>query len=430
MEVGEGGDGMKRKLSRIEHALNGNVVCTVSLEGRVSFDQLRLALARVQRKHPALRALIRAEPDGLYYEDDPSVEIPLRVADSDYWRECEKELTTDFEYDKPQLRVVWLERAFGADLIFATSHRICDGMSILLIVKEVLTALYSDEKLIPYDPITVEDIIGGYRPAKPWKFKLLSSLLNGALTLVPGSGSTRLKMHHFLEWKAGRDLSDAIRQRARSEGVSVHAVILVALNCALCSAFGEKAPKWISSQIDPRRGRFPALKSDMLFFGGGSFKTATAPILPEEFWVRARAIQEDMPRLIDEQIAQIPARFYFFESLRPLNDGQWRSVLGLIEAVKGKRRMGGFALSNCGNVDLLPDDAPLHVKDMRLYVHSFKTKVLGLIPYTLNGEMRFHCASHEDYMKHEQMAALQREFILTLEMHAANTVRAAAAGAK
>jgi len=67
---------MKRKLSRIEHALIGNVVCFVSLEGHFTYDQLRLALARVQRKHPALRALIRAEADGLYYEEDPSVEIP------------------------------------------------------------------------------------------------------------------------------------------------------------------------------------------------------------------------------------------------------------------------------------------------------------------------------------------------------------------
>jgi hypothetical protein len=134
--------------------------------------------------------------------------------------------------------------------------------------------------------------------------------------------------------------------------------------------------------------------------------------------------------LIDEQIAQIPARFYFFESLRPLSDGQWRSVLRLIDAVKGKRRMGGFALSNWGSVDLLPDDAPLRVKDMRLYVHSFKTKVLGLIPYTVNDEMRFYCVSHEDYMTHGQMAVLQREFMTTLETHAANTVRAVAAAGR
>jgi hypothetical protein len=420
---------MKRKLSRIERVLNGNVVCFVSLEGRFTYDQLRGALARVQRKHPALRALIRAEADGLYYEDHPSVEIPLRIAEGDYWAECETELMTDFDYDNPQLRVVWLRRAGGGDLVFATSHRICDGMSILIVVREVLTAIHSDEGLIPYQAITVSDIIGGYRPANPWKSKLLLSLLNGALALLPRLGPAPSNMEHFLEWKASQDLSDSVRERSKAEGVSVHAALLAALNCALWAVFRDRTPKWISSQIDPRRGRFSALKRDMLFFGGGSFKTATAPVAPEEFWARARAIQEDMPRLVDQEIAKIPARFHFFESLRPLSDGQWRCIMRLSEMLKGRGRMSTFTLSNLGNVDLLPDAAPLRVKDMRLYVHSFKTKALGLVPYTLNGEMRFYCVSHEDCMTRDEMAALQEEFMTALETHATQPTRVATVAA-
>jgi hypothetical protein len=417
---------MKRKLSRIEHVLNGNVVCYVSLEGRFTRDQLRQALARVQRKHPALRALIRAEADGLYYEDDPSVEIPLRVAEGDRWAECEIELTNDFDYGKPQLRVVWVQRVGGVDLLFATSHRICDGMSILIVVKEVLSALHSDEELTPYPAITVSDIIGDYRPAHPWTLKLLLGFLNGALALLPSSRRAPSNAEHFLEWQANRNLSDSIRQRAKAEGVSVHAALLVALNDALRGVFRDRASKWISSQVDPRRGRFSALKSDMLFFGGGSFKTATTPVHPEEFWMRARAIQAEMPRLIDQELAKIPARFCFFESLRPLNDGQWRWIMRLIEVLKGRGCMSTFTLSNLGNVELLPDQGPLRVKDMRLYVHSFKTKALGLVPYTLNGEMRFYCVSHEDCMSRNDMAALQKEFMKALETHATRPTPAAA----
>lgn len=418
---------MKRKLSRIEGFLGGNLVCFVSVEGHFTYDQLRIALERVQRKHPALRIVLRAEADGLYYEE-ASIEIPLRVAEGDYWQECERELTTDFDRNKPQLRVVWLRQA-SPGLLFATSHRICDGMSILLIVKEVLTALYSDESLIPYDAITVNDIIGGYRPAHPGKFKLLVSLLNFVLGFVPSSGAPSSNREHFLEWKASRDLSEAIRQRSKAEGVSVHAVLLVALNCALCTVLEDRAPKWINSQIDPRRGRFRALREDTLFFGGGSFKTATAPIRPEEFWPRARAIQEDMPRLIEDEIAKIPGRFYFFESLRSLSDGQFRWIMQRIEAWTGRRRMSGFAVSNFGNVKLLPDDVPLRVKDMRMYVHSFKTKALGLLPYSLNGEMRFYCVSHEDCMTPDNMAALERELMTVLQTQSTELPLAATAAA-
>src|SRR3954454_7943882 len=116
---------MRRKLSNIEHVLDGNVMCLVSLEGSLSADQIRSALSRVQRRHPALRALIREESDGLYYEDDCAPQIPLHIvsgaSDDDRRRECERQLSTDFAYDQPQLRVVWLESERGSDLLLTTS---------------------------------------------------------------------------------------------------------------------------------------------------------------------------------------------------------------------------------------------------------------------------------------------------------------------
>ena len=47
-----------------------------------------------------------------------------------------------------------------------------------------------------------------------------------------------------------------------------------------------------------------------------------------------------------------------------------------------KGRLSRFALSNHGSVVLSESDAPFRLKDMRLYVHSFKTGALGWITYT------------------------------------------------
>ena len=88
---------MKRKLSTIEHILEGNIVCVVKLEGSFSLDQLRSALAWVQRKHP--------------------LRIVRRVNEDDCRRECQTELTTDFVYDQPQLRAVWLQSGIENDLL-------------------------------------------------------------------------------------------------------------------------------------------------------------------------------------------------------------------------------------------------------------------------------------------------------------------------
>jgi hypothetical protein len=52
---------MRRKLSAIEHMIDSNIVYFVRLEGSIDATRLRHALSCVQRKHPALRTLIRTE---------------------------------------------------------------------------------------------------------------------------------------------------------------------------------------------------------------------------------------------------------------------------------------------------------------------------------------------------------------------------------
>jgi hypothetical protein len=413
---------MKRKLSTIEHVLDGNVVCFVRIEGRFSLDQLRSALSRVQRKHPALRALIREEPDGLYYEADSAPEIPLRivprVAEDDYRRECRTELTIDFAFDQPQLRVVWLPSVSESDLLFTTSHRICDGMSTFTVVREVLRSLHNDEELIPYEPVTVQDVIRGYQPSRPWRRAAAAHLVNGLLRLIPASRREPESLEYYLEWSAGRTLSNALKQRCKAEGVSVHALLVVALDRALAAVFGkEKLPEWIDNQMDPRRMRFAGLKSDMLFLGGGSFKVRAGQAPDAEFWTRTRDINQEMPKLIEREIVDAPGRFHFIEMLRPPASGQVQSIMRMSYAFSRNARLKSFALSNLGNVAAIDNDAPFRLKDLRLFVHSFKTRALGLVTYTINGEMRFYCISHEKCMSRSQVDALQREFMALLQRH-------------
>ncbi len=44
---------------------------------------------------------------------------------------------------------------------------------------------------------------------------------------------------------------------------------------------------------------------------------------------------------------------------------------------------------------VIDSDAPFRLKDLRLYVHSFNFRTFGLIPYTVNGEMRFYFSIDE-----------------------------------
>jgi Condensation domain len=411
---------MRRKLSHTEHIVEGNIVYFVRLEGSFSVDQFRSALSRVQHKHPALRTLIRKQPDGLYYEADSAPEIPLRivprVTQNDYQRERETELRAVFAYDQPQLRAVWLRSERESDLLLTTSHRVCDGMSMLTIVREVLRSLHSDEELIPYQPITLRDIVGDYQPPQPWKRKLSAELMNAMLRLIPSSRRAPENNEHFLEWRAGRTLLNALKQRCKAEGVSVHAALLVALDRALLAVFGkEKMPKWIENPVDIRRGRFAALKSDMVFFCGGNFKVRTGQAPEVAFWTRARAISEEIRKEVERELLDIPSRFHFSEMLRPVTSAQVQSIVRLGDALKMNGSWNRFAFSNLGNVVISDSDAPFRVKDLRLYMHSVNVRVLCLVTYTLNDEMCFYCVSDEKCMSRSQVDRLQREFMALLQ---------------
>lgn len=411
---------MKRKLSAIEHMIDGNIVYFVRLEGSIDPERLRLALGRVQRKHPALRTLIHEERDGLYYEEDCAPEVPLRVLrrveDNDFRRESQFELTSMFPHDQPQLRAVLLLSERESDLLLVTSHRICDGMSMLTIVREVLRALHKDEELIPYTPITTRDMIGDYHPPKPWKRKLKANIVNGFTRLIPHSRRALENKECCLEWAADRALSGSLKQRCKAEGVSIHAALVVALDRALFTVLGKKkVPALIESPMDARRGRLAALKSDMLFFGGGSLVIPTGHARELDFWARTREIHEQIRRDIEKEMLNIPGRYHFFEMLRPLPSAQMQSLVRVGDMLKINGSWNRFALSNLGNVVVSDDDAPFRVKDLRLYVHSFNIRLLGLVAYALNGEMRFYFVGDEKCLSFTQGEKLKCEFMALLQ---------------
>lgn len=413
---------MKRKLTAIEHLIDGNIVYMVRLEGRVHLDRLRLALSRVQRKHPALRMLIRQEPDGLYYEEDCAPEVPLRVlprlTEDDYRHECQVELGNAFVHSQPQLRAVLLYAEFESDLLLVTSHRICDGMSMLTIVREVLRALHSNEELIPYSPITTLDMIGDYRPRYLWMHKFTAALLNNLMRLIPPLHRSAENNEYTLEWKAERSITEALKQRCKTENVSIHAALMVVLERALVAVLGKKKlPGWIESPMDARRGRLAALKSDMVFFGGGSLKMRAGEGLNEEFWTRARSVHEDIRQKIEREMLDIPRRYLLNEMLRPLPNERVQTLVRLGDILKVNGSWNLFALSNLGNVVVSDSSAPFRVKDLRLYVHSFNFRLLGLVAYALNGEMRFYYVGDEKCLSRSQADAFKREFMRLLQNH-------------
>jgi len=101
--------------------------------------------------------------------------------------------------------------------------------------------------------------------------------------------------------------------------------------------------------------------------------------------------------------------------LRPLSSGQIQSIMRLGDVLTFNGSWNRFALSNLGNIVIDDSDAPFRVKDLRLYMHSLNFRVLCLVTYTLNDEMRFYCVGDQKCMSHSQMDTLKSEFMAVLQ---------------
>jgi hypothetical protein len=153
----------------------------------------------------------------------------------------------------------------------------------------------------------------------------------------------------------------------------------------------------------------------MLFFGGGSLKIRTGQGTQTEFWGRVREVNEQLHKDIEQELRNIPARYHFFEMLRPVSSGRMQSIVRMGDALKLNGSWNRFALSNLANVAISSPDAPFRVTDLRIYVHSFNIRMLGIVAYALNGMMRFYYVGDEKCMSCRHAEELKREFMSVLQ---------------
>ncbi|GAA0693938.1 hypothetical protein ISN75_03100 [Dyella marensis] len=418
---------MMRKLTTIERLIDGNITYRLTIEGALPVERLRAALDRVQRKHPALRMLLREESDGLYYALDAAGPVPLRVAictsEQVLAGEIAREEASVFAPDEPLLRVAWLRTARGGVLLITTAHRICDGMSILTLARELLAGLHSDAPLLPYAPISPLDVAAPPGGPEERRQRMVAAVINGLIAVIPPS--RRPPRHDTLrrEWHVDAGLTAVLKHRCRVEQVSMHAALLAILDLALQSALGKRAPTRIDNPIDARRGRLAQLKDDMLFFGGGSFKIEVGRERGADLWERARDIYREMAGKMEQELLAIPGKYRFCEMLKPPSEHKLNAIVRLGDALSRNGNWNQFSFSNLGPIDLLEAQAPFRLEDFTLSVRSFGVRPLGLVAFALHGRLRFVFIGEEQCMSAAQVDALEQAFMGVLREQAAHRRR-------
>src|SRR5258708_6702882 len=216
-----------------------NCVMTARIRGILSPEDLRLALDKVQARHPLLRAVVE-ECDGqpeVVIRASPC-KIPLRVVsrktDEDWRSELAIEWKTPFPMDRgPLIRLVWIRSEDISEILLVGHHCICDGASLVTIVRELLQVVdHPDLALAAYPPFkSLHDLIP--EPVFADRKMAISVLLKATLfrlfaLMVKTASPNREDDHYLIYWGASAEASSALSLRSKSEGCTPFAAMCVA----------------------------------------------------------------------------------------------------------------------------------------------------------------------------------------------------------
>ncbi len=235
---------MKRKMLFFERLMyvDGrtpvNCVITARIHGDIAAESLRLALEKVQRKHPLLRAGVLEENGRPYFvfRANPP-EIPVRMIErrsNDDWRDTTVlEWKTPFDMSSgPMIRVVWIKSEGISELMLVGHHCVCDGASLVAIFREILQVIdRPDVQLIPYAPIqslhelVPQEVSSNIKMALLVKSKALLFRLFALTVKTVKTKPARRTLPHLLE---------SGRERVRGAGSPLQSGRRHAVRCILC----------------------------------------------------------------------------------------------------------------------------------------------------------------------------------------------------
>ena len=408
---------------------------TIRLRGALHEQPLRQALNRIQAKHSLLRCVVEDAAEGpRFVKLDRPAPIPLRILErtgDDQWQaEARREWVTPFEASRePLVRLVWLRGREASELMLVGHHCICDGQSGINLLRELLSVYDQPEK-----DLGAYDTLGGVEEIVPAAVLNNRSFQRGArmkagifrLTLLlrkPGSGKPERaripsEQMYFSCWSLDHTASMALAERCRAEGVTVLAALSMAFMQAFCDVRGPGGLGKVNAMVNAR-GLMPHMQADMLFglAPGVALRTNGLPppddVAADDFWVRGRAVKEDLTRRIDRFRAGL---YQMLVALERLHDICPRLV-SYFEQIPAVPHL---TLSNMGRLDL-----PEQYRSFRIEsVHSplvmvSPTPANTVVISSFGGRMEFAIVSDEQSLPHAEAIAIRQRAMDILRVCAA-----------
>ena len=148
--IREAVDGFRKRLTMERFLLrlpNANVVMVALIRGRVSVEMFVRAIAGLMERHPLLRSRVELDERGTAYltpmdEPMPSISAASRDHPDDWVEYTRREFRHRFDLlEGPLVRFVLIKSPKSSEVIVNCHHAICDGMSLAILMRDLMTLL-------------------------------------------------------------------------------------------------------------------------------------------------------------------------------------------------------------------------------------------------------------------------------------------------
>ncbi|MFU1858503.1 condensation domain-containing protein [Sphingobacterium sp. NGMCC 1.201703] len=389
-----------------------NCIFTAKIQGKIAEEHIRNALVKIQRKHPLLRSVIEIidakQPHFVVKECMESIPLHViqRQTDMDWLTASEREWYRPFKADnKPLAQLVWIKGEDVSELLWVLPHCICDGTSIVTLMRELLSLLDDpNQELQPYPLFkSVNDfLLQGFEPQKKSRkakrYLLLARLF---FFLQRKSRKRNSGKNYAIHWKLDTETTVALTKVCKMQGISVHAVLCTAFMQAFREVRGKLAKNKVISPVDIRHF-IPEIKQDHMFAFAPTVELSLKK-RKENILANANAIKSELAQKMEKVNAQ--ELLWMGEQMHPL-------VERMITMLKSSPGGHDITLSNMGKIQM-----PSAYKNFTLETLYSPTVAFPwlnsntLVTTTFNQQMDFTFMSNEDFLPKEEAIKIKDKVI-------------------
>jgi NRPS condensation-like uncharacterized protein len=397
---------MKRKLIMVERIMYVdaitplNCVFTAKIRGDISQENLDIALFKVQQKHPLLKASVDDEQEGgpYFVFNDEITAIPVRIAerltDNDWLAESKLEWYKHFDdTTKPLARLVWLKSAETSELLLVLPHCICDGTTIVTLMREILSLL--DDPLLELEASTPFKSV---RELMPDTFDMVKNTRKARIFAFLGKlffyfKSTKSKYSrgndYALNWKLDKEQSADIAEACKNAGTSVHGALCAAFIKAFKEVRGSKAHGKVISPVDIRHF-IPQIKQDAMFAFAPIVELTIDKKTDLDFWSLAKKIKADLVAKI--KTMNVYEMLWMGEFMHP-------TVNRMVKFLKATDGSHDVTLSNMGRLNIPETYKTFELETIYSPTVAFPWRNPNtLVATTFKKQMDFSLMSNESFM--------------------------------